>query len=331
MRLHRLSIAIALALLPACAADPDVDVVDDGVDAAVVVDPDASASLDPLVVGGRARVTNTGGAGLSLRTGASTDDAVIRVMLEGATVLVRGGPAGDWYEVVHAGATGWAHGAYLTQVTGGEMNLLPWTADDTYRVTQGNNGPYSHSGTAAWAFDFGMPIGTPVLAAHLGTVRMVRGDSTRGGCDSAYGNDANYVVIDQGNGYESLYLHLQSTVVEVGELVSRGQVIGYSGQTGWSCGPHLHFQVQRSPDGGGGASWYKQSISDVFYDTGTAWAPPTGAWPVSKNGVSDLPREVVPGDVAPVADVAFDPHGGGAPGAWAEAMARAAAADAHRH
>jgi murein DD-endopeptidase MepM/ murein hydrolase activator NlpD len=105
-----------------------------------------------------------------------------------------------------------------------------------------------------------------------------------------FANDANYVIVDQGNGYESLYLHLSAVTVAAGHAVQRGDLVGYSGQTGWSCGPHLHFQVQLSPSNGGGTGFYNPSIHDVFFDTGAAVDVAEGTVVTSKNGVSNQPR-----------------------------------------
>lgn len=259
------------------------------------------------IPGKSARVEATGGAGLRLRSGAGSQYAVLLVMPEGATVDVLAGPTSGWFQVEYAATTGWAHGDYLEPVTtqvGGANNLLPWTAYTAYYITQGHNGG-SHIGNGAWAWDIGMPMGTPVLAAHFGTVRAVKGDSRIGGCSSAYANDANFVIIDQGNGYESLYLHVGSVTVSPGQQVNRGDLVAYSGQSGWSCGPHLHFQVQLSPSNGGGNGFYNPSIRDYFYDAGYAWDPPYGALASSRNGVSNQPRVAPPEPFAP-----FEPHGG---------------------
>jgi murein DD-endopeptidase MepM/ murein hydrolase activator NlpD len=207
-----------------------------------------------------------------------------------------------------------------------EKNLLPWAASTAFQVSQGHNAG-SHVGLGKWAWDFGLPEGTPVLAAHPGTVRAARGNSTVGGCAEAFAQGANYVVIDQGNGYESLYLHLKSTAVAVGARVQRGQVIGHSGSTGFSCGPHLHFQVQLTPVAGT-PGWYNESIRDFFYDPGYAHDPPTGSMAMSRNGPGAVPRIAAAtasdaptgeADAAAPGCAGHDFHGG-AGEAWDRAM-----------
>jgi murein DD-endopeptidase MepM/ murein hydrolase activator NlpD len=83
--------------------------------------------------------------------------------------------------------------------------------------------------------DFAAPHGTPIYAARSGQVE-VAGWSTWG-----YGY---HVIIDHGGGVETLYGHMSRFVVSAGEWVERGQLIGYVGSTGWSTGPHLHFEVR---------------------------------------------------------------------------------------
>jgi murein DD-endopeptidase MepM/ murein hydrolase activator NlpD len=85
------------------------------------------------------------------------------------------------------------------------------------------------------AIDIAVPSGTPVYAADGGYVSFV------GGTDVGYGN---LVRIDHGNGFETWYAHNTSFAVTLGEQVERGQIIAYSGNTGHSTGPHVHFEIR---------------------------------------------------------------------------------------
>jgi len=87
------------------------------------------------------------------------------------------------------------------------------------------------------AVDIGTPVGTTIYAAASGNVIVSKDSGWNGG----YGN---YVVISHPNGTQTLYAHLTSTIVVAGQHVVQGQVIGYSGSTGDSTGPHLHFEVR---------------------------------------------------------------------------------------
>lgn len=100
---------------------------------------------------------------------------------------------------------------------------------------------YYSSGKYHGAVDFGVSTGTPVYAAADGIVVT----STWGGSDS-YGY---YIKIKHYNGLYTLYAHGSSLVVSVGQEVKQGQLIMYSGNTGNSTGPHLHFEVRVSPGG----------------------------------------------------------------------------------
>jgi murein DD-endopeptidase MepM/ murein hydrolase activator NlpD len=93
-------------------------------------------------------------------------------------------------------------------------------------------GPYRHFHTG---IDISTAIGSPVMAAADGIVVAV------GHTASGYGN---YVVIAHGAGIETLYGHLLVTKVSFGDPVSRGQVIGLEGSTGFSTGPHVHFELR---------------------------------------------------------------------------------------
>ena len=91
---------------------------------------------------------------------------------------------------------------------------------------------YSEAHPAA---DIGIVVGTPVRAADSGYIAIV------GRSDYGYGL---YVLIDHGNGFQTLYAHLSVIYVDVGQSVAKGQAIGASGNTGKSTGPHLHFEIK---------------------------------------------------------------------------------------
>lgn len=112
-----------------------------------------------------------------------------------------------------------------------------WVRSDCTRVSRAN-----HRGT-----DYGVAIGTPVRAAAAGTViRSVDGCSNRGSMSSRCGGGfGNHVIIQHEDGYATLYAHLTpGTPVARGARVGCGDVIGSSGNSGRSTGPHLHFEVR---------------------------------------------------------------------------------------
>ncbi len=141
---------------------------------------------------------------------------------------------------------------------------LPWTCGDSYPVTNGHD-TNTHTGMDEWAWDFGLPVGADVVAPADGVVRMIKMNSTQGGCNSAYANDANYVVIEFGDGTEALLMHLQhdSSTLRVGQPVQQGDVVGRVGLTGWVCGAHLHFQIQQTC-----GTWWCQSHAASFVGIG---------------------------------------------------------------
>lgn len=102
---------------------------------------------------------------------------------------------------------------------------------------------YKHS------IDFMVPIGTPVRAAASGIVVDEKDNSNQGGVNRKYEKFENFVEIRHGDEY-SYYGHLKKkgVLVKIGDKVEVGQLIGYSGATGWMANikePHLHFMVGR--------------------------------------------------------------------------------------
>ena len=123
---------------------------------------------------------------------------------------------------------------------------LPYEHGSKFRVGQGYHGSFSHSEPGReYALDFPMPKGTPIAAARGGVVIQVKQDSNRGGSSKSYEKDGNKISILHKDGSYADYVHLQKNgaLVSVGDSVIVGQKIGFSGNTGRTTGPHLHFQV----------------------------------------------------------------------------------------
>lgn len=112
--------------------------------------------------------------------------------------------------------TGWPAWGDITSWFGWRPSPFGWGGDD-------------HPG-----IDIAVDIGTPVEATADGTVIWV-------GRDGSYGR---LVILDHGYGFRTYYAHLSSYEVEVGDKVKRGTIVAYSGNTGLSTGPHLHYEVR---------------------------------------------------------------------------------------
>jgi murein DD-endopeptidase MepM/ murein hydrolase activator NlpD len=122
-----------------------------------------------------------------------------------------------------------------------------------------------------YAIDFGTQYNL-LLASTDGWVRLAKGNSKTGGCSPGYGALANYVVLywADGSGRESLYLHLSKldAGIKEGAYVKRGAPIGYSGDTGYTCGAHLHYQVQKGARGPNdrASHWWLTSVKAPFVE-----------------------------------------------------------------
>lgn len=154
--------------------------------------------------------------------------------------------------------------------------ILPFPPGEAFPLTQGNCGGVSHSGRFAYAYDFRMPVGTPVIATRDGIVAAARDhrpDGTR-----ALG-DENFVFLEHEDGEISRYIHLRrgGSLVEPGESVSRGDTIAWSGDSGRSAFPHLHFDVAGRCDTGGCytiASAFLNSVPPIPIESGNYFALP---------------------------------------------------------
>lgn len=147
-------------------------------------------------------------------------------------------------------------GGNVVDVSIVQINVIQEPVDEQIVVgTHLSNGMVAHtgSGTFYWPVpnykyvsrwmssghkgaDIVAPYGTPIIAADSGVVEVA------GWHNHPYGY-GNYVIIDHGNGWETLYGHMSSIAVTAGQAVEAGQVIGYVGNTGYSFGNHCHFEM----------------------------------------------------------------------------------------
>lgn len=130
---------------------------------------------------------------------------------------------------------------------------LPYPIGKSFKIDQGFGGAFSHLGEMKYALDINMPTGTPVYAARGGKVVMFEEGNDRGGPTEDMMQLANYITILHDDGTFADYSHLkyQGVKVKLGQKVRMGQLIGYSGATGFATGPHLHFDVKKAKRGGG--------------------------------------------------------------------------------
>lgn len=121
---------------------------------------------------------------------------------------------------------------------------LPFAKGEKKLLIQAYNSSMSHRNELS--LDFKMKPGTPVCAARGGVVTEVKKDSDVGGLKDEYLSEGNHIIIQHADGSVAMYWHLQKdgALVNEGDTVKQGQHIGYSGNTGYSAFPHLHFQVQ---------------------------------------------------------------------------------------
>lgn len=242
--------------------------------AASVTPAAAAASATPAAATTATSATVVPPDGLNLRSGPDTSYGVLTVLTGGATVSITGAANNQWYPVSANGQSGWVDGAYIaigSNAAGSAVitaNAVSSTGGAAVTTSAGSSSgsnsaatpapsatPASANGqrTLAWPTNsrristvfspshLGVDIdefpagGNPVGASAPGTVTYAGGDP----CCS-YGL---HVIVDHGNGLETLYAHMSSLAVKVGDVVKQGQKLGISGCTGRCTGPHVHYEV----------------------------------------------------------------------------------------
>jgi len=126
---------------------------------------------------------------------------------------------------------------------------FPFDPSHPRRLSQGNGGTFTHYGPEQYAFDFAMPEGTLVVAARAGRVGYVVDEFSQGGTTAYFKDKANEVLIVHSDGTLGRYAHIRhhGALVREGQEVAAGTPLAYSGSTGFSSLPHLHFDVRVAP------------------------------------------------------------------------------------
>lgn len=172
---------------------------------------------------------------------------------------------------------------------------LPYPEGQAYAVTQAYGGKLSSHNNREnlYAVDFAMPRGTPIMAARAGVVIDATFKHQEGGYDVRFLDKANTVAIAHDDGTVAEYAHLSAgeQIVKAGQRVAAGDLIGHSGNTGYSSGPHLHFIV--SKPGVSGSKVTRQSVPVLFYanDPPVRFSAQTG---VTVTATYRLPASAIP-------------------------------------
>jgi murein DD-endopeptidase MepM/ murein hydrolase activator NlpD len=121
---------------------------------------------------------------------------------------------------------------------------LPFESGKKFFLVQAANSHMSHKNELS--LDFKMKSGSKICAAREGVVVAIKKDSDKGGLKDEYLSEGNHIIILHNDGSRAMYWHLEKEGVFVneGDTVQKGQVIGSSGNTGFTAFPHLHFQIK---------------------------------------------------------------------------------------
>ncbi|MDO8510173.1 MAG: M23 family metallopeptidase, partial [bacterium] len=152
-----------------------------------------------------------------------------------------------------------------SSIPGARVGVLAWPLDSVMITQYFGHTDFSRSNSTLYngnghnGVDFRAAVGTRVLAALEGTVLAV-GDTDLVCPGASYGK---WVLIEHPNGLSSLYAHLSLIKATQSQNVATGDIVGYSGSTGYSTGPHLHFTVYASQ--GVKVNTYKSKVCGGTY------------------------------------------------------------------
>jgi len=149
--------------------------------------------------------------------------------------------------------------SFLYAVSEANSVWFCWPVEGSNTVSLSNRygyrvGPGGQNGAFHAGIDIPAEQGAPVLAAADGTVTEVGFDADRG----------NYLVLDHGNGMETVYAQCLTLAVEAGDSVTVGQEIAAVGSTGLSTGPHLHFEVRQDGEAQNPVAFFDSEIRDTL-------------------------------------------------------------------
>jgi hypothetical protein len=207
----------------------------------------------------RVKATVPPGTPLNVRSEPHTTNPPVGQLQSGQVVdrvgTVQGESIGGndvWYEIAAPWVSGFVFSGFAECTTEAASEppdgfYLPLECGTTATVSQGNNSAFSHNGDSAYAFDFSLPVGVPMVAMADGVVGFLYdqtgpGDPCYNGGDQSCIAEANYVVVLHADGTQTQYAHLSQVLVATGQAVARGEAVGLSGSTGWSTGRHAHVQ-----------------------------------------------------------------------------------------
>jgi hypothetical protein len=222
-----------------------------------------STGDDPLADCPRLRVMVPDGEVLNVRPDPSTAQEPVGSLSNGALVDTIAAVQGEvldgvalWYEVSSLNVAGFVFSGFVTCTLDEpppppEGFFLPLECGKMAKVTQGNDGDVSHQGKDFYAFDFGLGLGTPLVAMADGVVHRIYdltepGDPCYDGGGPECGPYGNLVVVLHGDNTSSYYKHLSEVHVTLGQPVLRADLLGLSGTTGYSTGPHAHIMRQEN-------------------------------------------------------------------------------------